>query len=81
MPESEKTTQLNFASVSFKHRFSQSAKRHINITSGTAGFIQNGVPIQRGYGQGGNEGTDARGRLAGWGYEPGEGKGDSLCPD
>jgi hypothetical protein len=31
-----------------KHRFSQSAKRHINITSGTAGFIQNGVPIQRG---------------------------------
>ena len=31
-----------------KHRFSQSAKRHINITWGTAGFIQNGVPIQHG---------------------------------
>ena len=34
--------------ISLHHRFSQSAKRHINITSGTAGFIQNGVPIQRG---------------------------------
>ena len=37
-----------FDTITTKHRFSQSAKRHINITWGTAGFIQNGVPIQRG---------------------------------
>ena len=48
--ECEKTAEgmRRYLSDSVNHRFSQSAKRHINITSGTAGFIQNGVPIQRG---------------------------------
>ena len=55
-------------------RFSQRFNRHINITWARGDFIRNGGSIQHCSGLGGNEGTGAKGRLARWGYEPGEDK-------
>jgi len=57
-----------------KQRFSQRFNRHINITWARGDFIRNGGSIQHCSGLGGNEGTGAKGRLARWGYEPGEDK-------